>query len=98
MKISYDPENFSGAGRYMATIKHTAETSSHRKWLEQATAKMFADKGAPVREFVILQRGIGFFWEEIGYTSGPFFQTEVVSNGLPDLIAVTYWIAADVIK
>lgn len=98
MKIAYDPENLRGASCYMATIGLTAETSSHRKWLEQATAKMFADKGPMVQEFTILHRGIGFFWEAVGHTSAPVFSTDVANNELPDLIAVTYWVAADSIK
>ncbi len=82
----------------MATMERVAETSSHRKWLEQATAKIFADKGPKVQEFTILHRGIGFFWEAIGHTSAPFFSVEVANTELPDLIAVTYWVAADAIN
>ena len=56
---------------------------------------MFADKGREVPEFAVLYRGIGFFWEVIGSTTAPTFSTVVPNDELPDLVAITYWVAAD---
>ncbi|MEO1564171.1 MAG: hypothetical protein AAFR98_12105 [Pseudomonadota bacterium] len=57
----------------------------------------FVEHRRNVPEFTVIQKGIGFFWEEVGSTTGPVFQTGVEAKGddLPDLVAVTYWIAAE---
>jgi hypothetical protein len=95
IKISYFPKNLDGAERYMTKEGRISDTSSPRKWIEQATAKKFTQEGTKLSEFTVLYAGIGFFWTAIASTTAPIFSTEVSGEGLPDLVDVTYWVAAD---
>ncbi len=96
--MSYDPNNLDGAARYLGMSERLAGTSSHRKWIEQATARVFFDNKNRPPEFVVLDSGIGFFWEAVAATSAPVFMTVVSDDDLPELIAVSYWVSADAIE
>lgn len=98
MKISIDPENFAGAERYVAK-NNNYDADSAGAWIENATAMKFVNHRKNAPKFSMIMKGIGFFWEEIGSTTGPTLQTgvEAKDGDLPELISVTFWVAADAV-
>ncbi|WP_133176255.1 MULTISPECIES: hypothetical protein [Rhodobacterales] len=101
MEIAYDPDNLAGAERYLIQ-SGVADPDSVRTWIEQKTIEQLDRQGAKGREFPVLHRGIGFFWEITGYTNAPKFSVSIPDKdagvaGSSDLVSVAYWVAADVV-
>lgn len=101
MRITYDPENLSGAERYLVSVNacHSAEVST---WLEAAVIKALVGAVARKDEFPIIYRGIGFFYSVIGRSSAPKFSSEFepaepMSDDTNALLDVTFWVAADAV-
>lgn len=95
MRIAYDADNLHGAGSCVRRMVGISDEGSAAKWIELATAKAFATGHGKVDDFVVLHRGFGFFWGTEGHTNAPMFETEVSDTEFPDLIWVSYWVAAD---
>jgi hypothetical protein len=101
MKIAYDPDNLAGAERYLVQ-SGVADPDSVRTWIEQKTIEQLDQKASYGREFPILYRGIGFFWELTANTEAPKFDVSIPDKdagitGSPDEVNVTYWVAADAV-
>lgn len=102
MEIAYDPDNLAGAERYLVQ-NGVADADSVRSWIEQTTIDKLDQQGTKGREFPILHRGIGFFWELTSHTNAPTFTATIPDKGAgalgsSDLVSVTYWVAADAVQ
>lgn len=99
MKVAYDPSNLSGAELYMTRIG-TIDTSNIGRWIEQTTAQKLSEINNGLEHFVIIHRGLGFFWYIDDETNAPVFKSVVSDpeHEMPDLVAVTYWVAADAVN
>jgi len=99
LKVAYDPSNLSGAERYMTRIG-TIDTSNIGRWIEQTTAQKLSEITKRLEHFVVIHRGLGFFWHIDDETNAPVFKSVVSDpeNEMPDLVSVTYWAAADALS
>lgn len=102
MRVTYNPENLSGAERYLVSVNACQDTNA-RAWLESTTLKMLADAVARGDEFPIIYRGIGFFYTVVGRSTAPQFASEFeppksMTDDESALLDVTYWVAADAVS
>ena len=76
------------------------ETSNIGRWIEQTTAQKLSEITKGLEHFVIIHRGLGFFWHIDDETTAPVFKSIVSDpeNEMPDLVAVTYWVGADAVS
>lgn len=101
MRITYTPDNLSGAERYLVSI-NACEASDVRSWLEARVINALAKAVENNDDFPIIYSGIGFFYSVVGRSSAPLFAAEfepgkAIADDGNALLDVFFWVAADAI-
>lgn len=101
MRITYTPDNFSGAKCYLVSINACA-ASDVRSWLEAGVIDALAKAVENNDDFPVIYRGIGFFYSVVGRSSAPIFAAEfepdkAITDDGNALLDVFIWVAADAI-
>ncbi len=100
MKITYTPDNRAGAERYLVSI-NVVDQDNVSEWIEQKTVERLGKHDLKGDRFVVLYRGVGFFWDIDQTSTAPTFDIEIpekdTSMNPTDSLNVTYWVAAEAV-
>ena len=101
MKITYDPANLEGAERYLSQAGVVKNSEDLRQWIEAKTIEQLEKHDLAGNPFVVLYRGIGFFWSIDQESTAPTFDVEIAeseADARNDYLNVTYWVTADAVQ